>query len=54
MCRVKSYDYLSQMDTRRIQGMVDEEREWQQDDGTDQDDDPPLIDIEPKTKAMTE
>ena len=42
MCRVKSYDYLSQMDTRRIQGMADEEREWRQDEGTDQEDDPPL------------
>ncbi len=30
------------MDTRRIQGMADEEREWQQDKGTDQEDDPPL------------
>ena len=41
MCRVKSYDSLSQMDARRVQGMTDEEQEWQQDDGTDQDDDPP-------------
>ena len=45
MCRVKSYDYLSQMDTRRIQGMADEEREWRQDEGTDQEDDPPLTGI---------
>ena len=45
MCRVKSYDYLSQMDTRRIQGMTDEEREWRQDEGTDQEDDPPLTGI---------
>ena len=51
MCRVKSYDYLSQMDTRRIQGMADEEREWLEDDGTDQDDDPPpLKDSEPHRK----
>ena len=28
MCRVKSYDYRSHMDARRIQGMTDEEREW--------------------------
>ena len=42
MCRVKSYDYRSHMDVRRIQGMADEEREWQQDEGTDQEDDPPL------------
>ena len=44
MCRVKSYDYLSQMDTRRIQGMADEKHEWRQDKGrTDQENDPPLI-----------
>ena len=43
MCRVKSYDYLSQMDMRRIQGMADEELEWRQDEGTDQEGDPPLI-----------
>ena len=42
MYGVKSYDYLSRMDTRRIQGMAGEEREWQQDEGTDQEDDPPL------------
>lgn len=45
MCRVKSYDYLSQMDTRRIQGMADEEREWQQDEGADQEGDPSLTGI---------
>ena len=42
MCRVKSYDYRSHMDVRRIQGMADEEREWQQDEGTDQENDSPL------------
>ena len=45
MCRVKSYDYLSQMDTRRIQGMADEEQEWRWDAGTDQEDDLLLIGI---------
>ena len=42
MCRVKSYDYRSHMDARRIQGMTDEEHEWQQDEGTDQEYDPSL------------
>ena len=52
MCRVKSYDYLSQMDTRRIQGMADEVRQWQQDNGTDQEDDPPPIGV--FERALTE
>lgn len=43
---MKSYDYLSQMDAKRIQGMADEEREWQHEEGTDQEDDPPLIGID--------
>ena len=52
MCRVKSYDYRSHMDARRIQGMADEEHEWRQDEGTDQEDDPPLKAIYAKWKNI--
>ena len=38
MCRTKSYDYLSHMDLRKLQGMAQEKREW--DEGADPEDDP--------------
>ena len=42
LCRVKSYDDRSHMDVQRIQRMDDEEHDWQQDEGTDQENDSPL------------